>query len=69
MKEARAVLYMTKKQLLWVIPMSTQVDKYCEFIQKDIARYGKCLKIVIGEYANISALFLLQNMFPILPKT
>jgi hypothetical protein len=36
--------------------------------ENDIDRYGKCLKIVIGEYANVNAVFLLQNMFPILPK-
>jgi hypothetical protein len=48
--------------------MSSQVDKYREFVQNDINRYGKCLKIVIGEYAGVGAVFLLQNMFPILPK-
>ena len=57
-----------KTSLLWVIPMSTKVDKYRGFMQKDIERYGKCLKIVIGEYANVDAVFLLQNMFPILPR-
>jgi len=57
-----------KTGLLWVIPMSSRVDKYKEFAQKDIDKYGKCLKIVIGEYASVNAVFLLQNMFPILPK-
>jgi hypothetical protein len=57
-----------KTGLLWVIPMSSRVNKYKKFVQKDIERYGECLKIVIGEYASIDAAFLLQNMFPILPK-
>jgi hypothetical protein len=57
-----------KTELLWVIPMSRRTEKYVEFVQKDIARYGKCLKIVIGEYTGVNAVFLLQNMFPILPK-
>jgi len=57
-----------KTGLLWVIPMSTRIDKYISHMDKDIKRYGKCLKIVIGEYAGVGAAFLLQNMFPILPK-
>ena len=57
-----------KTGLLWVIPMSSRIEKYIGFIQKDIERYGECLKIVIGEYASTRAVFLLQNMFPILPK-
>jgi hypothetical protein len=57
-----------KTGLLWVIPMSSRTEKYIAIVQKDIDRYGKCLKIVIGEYANVNAVFLLQNMFPILPK-
>ena len=57
-----------KTGLLWVVPMSKRVEKYAEYIQKDIDRYGQCKKIVIGEYAGVGAVFLLQNMFPILPK-
>jgi hypothetical protein len=57
-----------KTGLLWVIPMSSRAEKYMGFMQKDIDRYGECLKIVMGEYANVKAVFLLQNMFPILPK-
>ena len=38
------------------------------FMQKDINRYGERLKIVMGEYAGVDAVFLLQNMFPILPQ-
>ncbi|GHU81423.1 hypothetical protein FACS1894191_8300 [Clostridia bacterium] len=57
-----------KTGLLWVIPMSTRVEKYAAIVQKDVDRYGECLKIVLGEYANVGAAFLLQNMFPILSK-
>jgi len=57
-----------KSGLLWVIPMNRRAAKYEGFMQKDIDRYGKCLKIVIGEYTGTKAAFLLQNMFPILPK-
>jgi hypothetical protein len=57
-----------KTGLLWVIPMSSRAEKYQQYVQKDIDRYGECLKIVIGDYADVKAAFLLQNMFPILPK-
>jgi len=57
-----------KTGLLWVIPMSRRAEKYEQFIQKDIERYGKCIKIVTGDYIGANAVFLLQNMFPIIPK-
>ena len=57
-----------KTELLWVIPMSSKVDKYQHIINKEVAKHGKCLKIVKGDYAGVAAVFLLQNMFPILPK-
>jgi len=57
-----------KTGLLWVVPMSSRVDKYQAIIDKDMGCHGKCLKIHIGEYANKSNAFLFQNMFPILPK-
>jgi hypothetical protein len=57
-----------KTKLLWVIPMSSRTEKYDKYVQMDVDRHGKCLKIVTGEYANVKAAFLLQNMFPVLPK-
>ena len=57
-----------KTGILWVIPMSTRTEKYMGFMQKDIDRYGECIKIVMGKYAGVDAVFLLQNMFPILPQ-
>jgi len=48
-----------KTGLLWVIPMSRRSEKYSNFYKKDIERYGECLKIVIGEYVNVDATFLL----------
>ena len=57
-----------KTQLLWMVPMSSRIEKYQPFVDRDVEKYGKCLKIVIGEYAQRDSAFLLQNMFPILPK-
>ena len=57
-----------KTGLLWVIPMSSRVDKYNAVIAKDVERYGKCLKILVARYGDGESAFLFQNMFPILSK-
>jgi len=56
-----------KTRLLWVIPMSSRIDKYQPIIDKDIERYGKCHKILIARYGDGKSAFLMQNMFPVLP--
>jgi hypothetical protein len=57
-----------KSGLLWTVPMSRRVEKYRCLFEQDIERYKRCLKIIIGEYAGSESVFLLQNMFPILPE-
>ena len=57
-----------KTGLLWVIPMSGRIDKYRAIIEKDTARYGSCIKILVARYGDGQSAFLLQNMFPIIPK-
>jgi hypothetical protein len=57
-----------KTGLFWVIPMSSRIDKYRAVIDKDTARYGSCLKILVARYGDTQSVFLLQNMFPVLPK-
>jgi len=57
-----------KTGLLWVIPMSTRIDKYNAIIEKDTVRFGSCLKILVARYGDGQSAFLLQNMFPIVPK-
>ena len=57
-----------KTGLLWVVPMSGRIGKYSAVIEKDTARYGSCLKILIARYGDGESAFLFQNMFPILPK-
>ena len=51
-----------------MIPMSSRVEKYREIIEKETARYGRCLKIFIARYGDGDSAFLFQNMFPVLPK-
>ena len=57
-----------KTELLWVVPMSTKTDKYKSIIDKDVEKYGACLKILIARYGDGKSAFLFQNMFPILPQ-
>lgn len=54
--------------LLWVVPMSTRVEKFQAIYDKQQSKYGKCLTIVIGKFDGRKAAFLLQNMFPITEK-
>ena len=51
--------------LIWVIPLSTKVEKYQSIYNDKVSKRGNCDTIVIGEYDGLKAAFLLQNMFPI----
>ena len=51
--------------LLWMVPLSSKVDKYAAHYHKAVKRYGDCLTIVLGKYDGQEVAFLLQNMFPI----
>jgi hypothetical protein len=64
----RPTYYCTKDKdgLYWFIPMSSQVEKYKVIVKREIKKYGKCNKIVVD--TNEKSTFLLQNMFPCLPK-
>ncbi len=54
-----------KTSLLWMVPMSSKVEKYQAIYNKQVEKYGKCITIVLGEFDDKKAAFLLQNMFPI----
>ena len=57
-----------KTGLHWAIPMSTRVDKYKMVVDKDVEKYGRCVKILIARYGKKDSAFLFQNMFPITDK-
>ena len=54
-----------KTSLLWMVPLSSRVEKFKAIHDKQVHKYGKCLTIVLGEFDGKEAAFLLQNMFPI----
>lgn len=51
--------------LIWVVPMSSQYEKFENEVNKKVEKYGKCNTIVLGSFDNKKAAFLIQNMFPI----
>lgn len=54
--------------LLWVIPCSTQIEKYKNIIQKKIDNNKKHDHIKIIKVNGIEQAFLFQDMFPITEK-
>ena len=54
-----------KTSLLWMVPLSSRVDKFQKIHDKQVEKYGNCLTIVLGEFDRKKAAFLLQNMFPV----
>ncbi len=54
--------------IIWVIPMSSQVEKYRSICDKQIKKYGKSNGIYIDRFDGKDSVFLIQNMFPILPS-
>ena len=58
----------TNSQIYWMIPISSQVEKYKNIIKQKEKKYGKCNTIVIGRFAGKENVFLIQNAFPIISK-
>lgn len=54
--------------ILWFIPLSTQVDKYKKIIDNKIKKYGKCNTIMIAPIGDKDVAILIQNAFPTIEK-
>ena len=54
------------QELYWMIPISSQVEKYKAIIEKKKRKYGKCNTIIIGKFAGKENAFLIQNAFPVI---
>jgi len=67
--ERRPYYYLLKDKdnILWVIPLSSQVESYTHKIQREEAKRGKgnCLYYHIGPIASVDRVFLIGDMFPI----
>ena len=56
------------QELYWMIPISSQVEKYKSIIEKKIRKYGKCNTVIISKFAGKENAFLIQNAFPIIAR-
>lgn len=54
--------------LYWMIPISSQVEKYKVIVEKKKRKYGKCNTIIMGKFAGKENAFLIQNAFPAIAK-
>lgn len=54
--------------ILWLIPLSSKIEKYKRIIDNKEKKYGSCKTIMIREIAGKDSVILLQNAFPILEK-
>lgn len=59
---------MDNNEIMWFIPMSSKINKYKSIVEDKMKKYKKCDTIVIGNYKGRDHAFLIQNMFPIIPK-
>ena len=55
----------TATKLYWMIPFSSQVDKFQKIYNTKIDKYGKCDTILFGDVLGYEKAFLIQNMCPV----
>jgi hypothetical protein len=55
-------------EIFWLVPISSNYQKYKTLHDKKIQRYGKCNTIRFGKVLNKQAAFLIQNMCPVTEK-
>lgn len=51
--------------IYWLIPISSQVEKYKKEYQRSVDKYGKCDNISFGYVLGEKRAFLPQNLFPV----
>ena len=52
-------------QILWLVPITSQVDKYKRIAEKKIEKYGHCNTIRFGTVLGREAAFRIQNISPV----
>ena len=53
--------------IFWMIPVSSRYEKFAAIYQKQVEKYRRCTKIVLGKCGGWDAAYLIQNAFPITP--
>jgi hypothetical protein len=64
-KRPHYLSFKDKDNLIWFIPMSSQVENYQRKINKDIAKYKDCLFYYIADIHQKKQVFLIGKMFPV----
>lgn len=54
--------------IFWMIPFSSQIQKYSKVYEHKVKKYGNCDTIVFGNVLGYRKAFLIQNMFPVTSK-
>lgn len=60
-----AVRDSSNPDIFWMIPVSSQYNKYKALHDKMVAKFHRCTKIVLGKCGGKDAAYLIQNAFPI----
>ena len=61
-------IYDEETSIYWMIPFSSQVNKYRRIHDDKVKKYKRCDTIVFGEVLGHEKAFLIQNMCPIIPR-
>jgi hypothetical protein len=59
------ISFIDKQGVIWLIPLSSQVQSYKNKIECDEQKYGNCLYYHIGKIYGSERAFLIGNMFPV----
>ena len=57
-----------ENQILWLVPISSKIEKYRSIYTKKKKKLGFCNTIIFGTMLNRDCVFLLQNIFPVTKK-
>lgn len=55
----------SKTGIFWMIPFSSQVNKYRRYYNQKVSKYGNCDTIAFGKILGYEKAFLIQNMCPV----
>ncbi len=58
----------SKNGIIWLIPISSKVDKYKAKISADSQKYGECLTCYIMRFMGGERAALIGNMIPVIPE-
>ncbi len=56
------------ERILWMVPVSSQIEKFEKKYNRSIEKYGQCDVLVFGYVKGNKNVFSIQNMFPVTKK-